>query len=402
MIRQSEICLISGKFAVVQLGIVMNRVKWFAVSFAAITLTASVAASGLVGENKQATAKASSAVVTPAGYRIIGVGDMMLGSDYPLEYLDPRVTDGGDPTSVLGQEMTALFKSANVTFGNFEGTMHSSIEGAKACGNPKVCYTFRSPPYHAAYIKRAGFNMLSNANNHSRDFGEAARAATFKNLTGAGFAVSGADTPDTRFGIHTMKDGTKAVLVAFGHNPGLMKVQELERVRTLVQEAATKGDIVIASCHIGAEGRIHNRVTRAPELFLGEDRGNPFAFARTAVDAGADVVFCHGPHIARAVEVYKGRFIAYSLGNFWTYGSFNLRDENGHAPIADLRVAKDGTLQSARIVSARQDKPGGPYLDSNHAAAKQIAMLTASDFPETGVSVSPDGEISWPDKPKAP
>jgi hypothetical protein len=381
---------ISGKFAVVQLGVVMNRVKWFAVSCAALSLTASVAASGPVAESKQAAAKA-----TPASYRIIGVGDMMIGSDYPVEYLDPRVTDGGDPVSILGQDMITLFKSADVTFGNFEGTMHSSTEGAKACSNPAVCYTFRSPPYHAAYIRKAGFNMLSNANNHSRDFGEAARAVTFKNLTGAGFAVSGADTPDTRFGIQRLKDGTKAVLVAFGHNPGLMKVQELARVRSLVQEAQSKGDIVIVSCHIGAEGRTQSRVTRATEMFLGEDRGNPFAFARAAVDAGADIVFCHGPHIARAVEVYKGRFIAYSLGNFWTYGSFNLRDENGHAPIADLRVAKNGSLLSARIVSARQDKPGGPYLDSNNAAAKQIAMLTARDFPETGVTVSPDGEISW-------
>ncbi len=373
----------------------MNRVKWIAVSCAALSLTAAVAASRPAVKNPQAKAL-NTTVVTPAGYRIIGVGDMMLGSDYPVEYLDPRVTDGGDPASVIGQEMVSLFKSADVTFGNFEGTMHTSTEGAKACGDPKVCYIFRSPPHHAAYIRRAGFNMLSNANNHSRDFGEAARAVTFKNLTAAGFAVSGADTPDTRFGIHTMKDGTKAVLVAFGHNPGLMKVQELARVRTLVQEAGTKGDIVIVSCHIGAEGRTQSRVTRATEMFLGEDRGNPFAFARTAVDAGADIVFCHGPHIARAVEVYKGRFIAYSLGNFWTYGSFNLRDENGHAPIADLRIAKDGALMSARIVSARQDKPGAPYLDSNNAAAKQIAMLTARDFPETGVSVSPTGEINWP------
>jgi Bacterial capsule synthesis protein PGA_cap len=365
-------------------------------------LVTSITALSLAAVAASAPVAKQSLTAQSAGYRIIGVGDIMIGSDYPVEYLDPRVTDGGDPASILGQEMTALFKSADVAFANFEGTMHSSTEGAKACGNPKVCYTFRSPPYHAAYIRKAGFNMLSNANNHSRDFGEAARAVTFENLTNAGFAVSGADTPDTRFGIHKMKDGTKAALVAFGHNPGLMKVQDLARVRSLVQEAGTKGDIVIVSCHIGAEGRTQSRVTRATEMFLGEDRGNPFSFARTAIDAGADVVFCHGPHIARAVEVYKGRFIAYSLGNFWTYGSFNLRDENGLAPIADIRVAKDGALLSARIVSARQDKPGGPYLDSNHAAAKQIAMLTARDFPETGVSVSPNGEISWPNKPKAP
>jgi hypothetical protein len=379
----------------------MNRVRWIALSCAALSLTVAVAASRPASESKASTIKPD-AMAALTSYRIVGVGDMMLGSDYPLEYLDPRVTDGGDPASVLGPEMTSLFKSADVTFGNFEGTMHTSIEGAKACGNPAVCYTFRSPPYHASYIRRAGFNMLSNANNHSRDFGDAARAVTFKNLTSAGFAVSGADTPDTRFGIHTMKDGTKAVLVAFGHNPGLMKVQDLGRVRTLVQEAGTKGDVVIVSCHIGAEGRVHNRVTRATEMFLGEDRGNPFAFARAAVDAGADVVLCHGPHVPRAVEVYKDRFIAYSLGNFWTYGSFNLRDENGHAPIADIRVAKDGTLQTARIVSARQSKPGGPVFDPTNLAAKQIAMLTARDFGETGTSVSPDGEISWPTKPKAP
>ena len=379
----------------------MNRVKWISLSCAVLSLTAAVAASGPSTKLDVGTPQNGNTDDT-ARYRIIGVGDMMLGSDYPLEYLDPRVTENGDPADVIGQEMVSLFKSADVTFGNFEGTIHNSTEGAKACANPAVCFVFRSPPHHAAYIRRAGFTMLSNANNHSRDFGEANRTATFQYLMYAGMEVSGADTPNTRFGVQTLKDGTKAVLVAFGHNPGLMKVQELSRVRSLVQEAGTKGDIVIVSCHIGAEGRTHNRVTRATEMFLGEDRGNPFAFARTAVDAGADAVFCHGPHIPRAVEVYKGRFIAYSLGNFWTYGSFNLRDENGQAPIADIRVAKDGQLLSARIVSARQDKPGGPYLDPTHAAAKQIGMLTARDFAETGVKVAPTGEMSWPDMPKQP
>ncbi len=59
-------------------------------------------------------------------------------------------------------------------------------------------------------------------------------------------------------------------------------------------------DIVIVSCHIGAEGEGRSAVTRASELFLGEDRGNPYAFAHAAIDAGADVVFCHGPAISRA------------------------------------------------------------------------------------------------------
>jgi Bacterial capsule synthesis protein PGA_cap len=385
----------------------MQRGKIIVASLIASSLTAGVyASSNATGsvptEPAPPPVPEMAGPASPAGYRIVGVGDTMIGSDHPVEYLDPRVTENADPESIIGAELTGLFKSADVAFANFEGTIHSSTDGMKPCSNPKTCYVFRSPPFHAAFLKRAGFTIISNANNHSRDFGEANRAVSYRNLTAAGFAVSGADTPDTRFGVQTLRDGKKAVLVAFGHNPGLMQVGDLTRVRSLVKEATTKGDIVIVSCHIGAEGKAASRVTRSTEMFLNEDRGNPFAFARTAVDAGADAVFCHGPHIPRAVEVYKDRFIAYSLGNFWTYGSFNLTGESGYAPIADIRVGVNGALLSARIVSARQTKPGSPKFDPTGAAANQIAMLTARDFPETGTSVSADGIVSWPRMPTQP
>ena len=195
--------------------------------------------------------------------------------------------------------------------------------------------------------------------------------------------------------IQTLEDGTKVSLVSFGHNPGLPAVQDIGGVRALVAQAASQSDLVVVSCHIGAEGSRHDRVTRSTELFLGENRGNPFAFARAAVDAGADAVFCHGPHIPRAMEVYKDRFIAYSLGNFWTYGRFNLSGHNGLAPIADITVGKDGALQSAKIHSARQDRPGGPYMDPTGAAAKRMAELSQRDIPESGISIAADGTVSW-------
>jgi hypothetical protein len=328
-------------------------------------------------------------------YRVVGVGDIMMGSDWPTPIMDPRITQSGDPAALLGPDISTLFRQSDVVFGNFEGTMHTSSANAKACGNPAVCFTFRSPPFHAQYLRRAGFTLVSNANNHSRDFGEGGRAQTYLNLTGAGLAVSGADTPDTRVGVQTLQDGTRFALVAFGHNPGLLQVGDLRRVGEMVREAGRRADIVIVSCHIGAEGEGRSQVTRANELFLGENRGNPYAFARAAVDAGADIVFCHGPHIPRAIEVYRGRFIAYSLGNFWTYGRFNLRGNSGLAPIAALEVARDGSLASARIVSARQDRPGGPYHDPDGAAARRIAELTARDFPESGIAIAPDGTVSW-------
>jgi hypothetical protein len=328
--------------------------------------------------------------------RIIGVGDIMMGSDWPQPYLDERMRPGGDPAEVLGADLLALLRSGDVTFGNFEGTLHGSDEGAKACRNPAVCYTFRSPPWHAAYLRDAGFTLISNANNHARDFGEGGRAETFRNLTAAGFAVSGGDADGTRYGLQKLADGTRVVLVAFGHNPGLMRVQDLPRVTELVRAAAARADIVVVSCHIGAEGSAQERLTRAPETFLGEDRGDPMAFARRAVDAGADVVLCHGPHVPRAVEVYKGRFIAYSLGNFWTFGRFNLRGMNGLAPVVDLAVARDGALRRARIVSALQTAPGGPRLDPTGAAAELMGRQSARDIPEAGIEIGADGEVRWP------
>ena len=163
----------------------------------------------------------------------------------------------------------------------------------------------------------------------------------------------------------------------------------------MVREAGRQAEVVIVSCHIGAEGEGRSAITRANELFLGENRGNPYAFAHAAIDAGADIVFCHGPHIPRAIEVYRGRFIAYSLGNFWTYGRFSLRGSSTLAPIAVLDVARDGRLLSARIVSARQDRPGGPYYDPAGGAARRIAALTAQDFPDSGISIAEDGTVRW-------
>lgn len=346
-------------------------------------------------DEKSATDAQAATQSEQSSYRIIGVGDIMMGSDYPSPRMDPKIKPGADPADVIGTEMKQLFQSGDVVFGNFEGTLYTSSAGAKYCRNPRVCYVFRSPPFHAAYLKDAGFTMMSNANNHARDFGEAGRTATFNNLREAGFAVSGADQPGRRMAVQTLEDGTRVSLVSFGHNPGLPKVHNLAGVRSLVSQAQAKSDIVVVSCHIGAEGSKYNRVTRSTETFLGENRGNPMAFARAAVDAGADAVFCHGPHIPRAIEVYKGRFIAYSLGNFWTYGRFNLSGHNGLVPIADIDVAKDGSLVGARIVSARQDRPGGPYIDTTGAAARRVAELSRRDIPESGISIAADGTVSW-------
>ena len=301
------------------------------------------------------------------------------------------------PRRWSGRRSPACSAPATSSSAIWKGTIHTSSENAKACGNPAVCFTFRSPPFHAEYLRRAGFTLVSNANNHSRDFGETGRAATYRNLIAAGLAVSGGDSPETRIGVQTLADGTRFALVAFGHNPGIMQVTDLARLAAIVQRGRAPAPTSSSSPAISArKARAAAQLTRANELFLGENRGNPYAFGHAAVDAGADIVFCHGPHVPRAIEVYRGRFIAYSLGNFWTYGRFNLSGVSGLAPIADLQVGRDGALVSARIVSAIQTRPGGPALDPAGGAARRIAELTRQDLPAAGITIADDGTVSWP------
>lgn len=358
--------------------------------------TAAVPAERLAQAGAASGAGLAQPVREPQSYTVIGVGDIMMGSDWPQPGMDPRITPGAAASAVLGDELAALFQDGDVVFGNFEGTIHSSSENAKQCNNPAVCFVFRSPPFHAEYLARAGFTLMSNANNHARDFGETGRRRTYDYLTGAGIAVAGGDAEGMRIGVQTLADGRRFALVAFGHNPGLLMVQDYSRLAAMVREADAQADVVIVSCHIGAEGSSRHEVTRATEIFLNEDRGNPYRFAHAAVDAGADIVFCHGPHVPRAVEVYRGRFIAYSLGNFWTYGRFNLSGDNGLAPVARLEVNGEGALLSAEIVSAIQARPGGPRLDPVAGAARRIAVLTARDMADSGTRVDSAGRLSWP------
>ncbi|WP_375580427.1 CapA family protein [Marivirga tractuosa] len=101
------------------------------------------------------------------------------------------------------------------------------------------------------------------------------------------------------------------------------------------------------------------------------------------------------PHVARAIEVYKNRFIAYSLGNFATYGRFNLSGENGLAPIAKVWITEDGSFVKGKIISAAQKGAGVPEIDINHAAAQKIKELTEADFPESKILIDPEGNIRY-------
>lgn len=323
---------------------------------------------------------------------IAAVGDMMLGSPYPNETRMPP-NDGAD----LLKTVKPVLSAADITFGNMEGPI---IDGgvSEKCGTPKPgqpvrCFAFRMPTRYAAYLKDAGFDVMSLANNHAGDFGDAGRASTRRTLDALGIKHAGSDRNQFSTTYLDVR-GQKVAFVAFAHNNIVPNVNDLAAARILVAQAAKNADIVVVSFHGGAEGTDAQRVPQSTELYAGERRGNLPLFARTVIDAGADLVIGHGPHVLRGMEIYKDRLIAYSLGNFATYGWFRLEAETALTVILEAKLAPDGKFIGGKLHSGKQEGRGIPVLDPSGAAVIRIRSLSEMDFAEAAPRIADDGSLS--------
>lgn len=322
---------------------------------------------------------------------IAAVGDVMLGSNYPSIGFLP------DNDHNILKEASPILKGADIAVGNLEGTLFDSGGSPKSCSDPSICYVFRMPSHYGKYLVEAGFDFLSIANNHSNDFGDEGRAYTMKNLDELGIKYAGLTGKAEQAFLD--KNGTKYGFVSFAPNSGTVNINDLDNATRLIRDTKQKSDIVIVMFHGGAERASHQHIPRKNEIFYGENRGDVFKFARNAVNAGADIVFGQGPHVVRAIELYKGKFISYSGGNFATYGAFNIKGPNGLAPIFKIDIDKKGNFLSGQIYPfiqyGGQNGMLGTLPDKNNTVIKKIIELNKSDFPEgNGLSVSPDGMIT--------
>lgn len=318
-------------------------------------------------------------------FTITGVGDIMLGTTFPSPgYLPPQ----DNPMFLLGS-LSDTLRSSDITFGNLEGSFLDGGEPFKKCRDTNICYLFRMPERYAPVLKQCGFDFISLANNHFGDFGWPAAITTMRLLDSLEIRYAG--IPEARYSIFE-RDSVKFGFCAFSPTAGAPDINDLAQAEELVRFLSSQCDIVIVSFHGGAEGANFQRVPRAVELFYGETRGNVYEFAHRMIDSGADIIFGHGPHVTRAVELYKGRFISYSLGNFCTYGRFNIGGPNGIAPIMKVMVDIEGKFLSGRIIPVYQGKDGVRYDPSGRVVLK-ILELTTLDFPETDLIITSEGDI---------
>jgi len=320
-----------------------------------------------------------------ATVRLRAVGDMMIGTDFPsADYLPANA-------NTMFSGVSDWLADADVTFGNLEGPVCDGGQTQK-CGPdsaPGSCYAFRSPGRYADIYKDAGFDVVSTANNHSGDFGEFCRMETEKNLDRVGIAHSG--RPGDIASLES--NGLKIAVIGFHTSRACHYVNDHDTAADLVRALSTDHDIVVVSFHGGAEGGRALHVPHGQETFYGENRGNLRAFTHTVIDAGADLVIGHGPHVLRGAEIYNDRLIAYSLGNFATYGRFNLSGNNGLGVVLDVTLDREGRFTGGSLLPTRQEGAGIPVKDEAAKAVDLMRMLSEEDFPATGVRVARDGSL---------
>jgi hypothetical protein len=342
-----------------------------------------------------------------ASIRLAFVGDINLGT--------ATLPDGVPPDSgrgLLDRARPSL--SGDIVVGNFEGVLADTGTSTKCLlRNPRPqrrrervnqnaaeppatrrnCYAFRTPTLLAPRLVEAGFTHMNLANNHANDLGSVGRESTERILDSLGIKLYG---PLGRIAVDTIRRGdslTTVGLVGFTTYPFAYDLLDIERSAAVVDSMRPLVDLLLVTFHGGAEGVKALRTGEAAESLGTEPRGDLRRWARAVIDAGADAVIGHGPHVLRGMEFYRGRLIAYSLGNFLTYRGFNLTGPLGITGVLQLEFAGDRTLRSARLVPMVQIPRRGVVRDLDGAALQLVRRLSVEDFGPTAAVVTEKGEI---------
>lgn len=314
----------------------------------------------------------------PRPLTVAWVGDVVVGTN---SYGLPPSLGRGSFTAVSGP-----LRRADVAIGNLEQTL--SQGGASKCGGGGAnCFAFQAPPAYAAALETPGFDVMNLANNHANDFGASGLLETRRALRARGISPAGGP----REIAYKLVEGRRVAVLGFASYPWSAPLNDHAAVRRLVRRAEAKADLVVVAFHGGAEGSDKTHVPRGPEYAFGEHRGDLRRFARAAVDAGADLVVGSGPHVVRGLEVYRGRLVAYSLGNFAGYNNFSRSGVLGLSGVLSVRLDAEGRFIGGRWLSTRLVGPGLPVIDSRHQSARLVARLSRDDFGSRSPRISAAG-----------
>jgi hypothetical protein len=332
-----------------------------------------------------------------------GVGDVIMGTQ-------PRDIPPGDGAGFFDAVKSAL--DADVVMGNLE-TPLTADTGRVKCPTasstptptadpgtpsprptkPSGCFQFYLPPSYAKHLYDGGFDVMSLANNHTNDMGPDGLSNTRTALEAAGVKHTGGLNEIT----YVEVKGIKVAVLGFAVYAWGQNLNNIAAAEELVRRADAEADLVVIQMQGGAEGADRTHVKAGKEIYLGEDRGDLVKFGHAVIDAGADVVFGHGPHVMRGMEFYKGRLIAYSLGNFCGYGVLSSAGVLGVGGVLTVTLRRDGSWVGGKLVSTEMVNGGLPTIDPARRAVPFVGGLSLDDFgPAAAIISAPDGTITAP------
>ncbi|HEY4520379.1 MAG TPA: CapA family protein [Candidatus Paceibacterota bacterium] len=274
---------------------------------------------------------------------MIFVGDIMLSRS-----VGKKMVETND-FSYPFRKISDFLSSADITFANLETPV--SDRGVKVGS----IYSFRTDPRAMAGLIQGGIDVVSLANNHIWDYGRQAFTDTMEHLKNAGISYIGAgeyaeiregvvkDIHDTKIGFLAYTNLAPQGVQASPERPGVSNLDEELMVQD-IQNLKQKSDIVAVSFHWGDEYKTEHNIFQE-------------RIAEIAIDAGADLIIGHHPHVVQEVEKYKSGWIAYSLGNFIFDQNFSKETMTGLALKVILKDKKVNQVESLPIHISQEYQP---------------------------------------------
>lgn len=235
--------------------------------------------------------------------RLLFVGDIM-----PSRYVAVKMAR--NTRAYPFRDSAYLTRGADLAFANLE----SPVTRGRAIANSEM--SFRTDPEVIPELARAGFDVVSLANNHTPNWGESGIRDTMRYLATSSIAFAGAGTSSAAYApVYVNARGLRIAIIAQNDTDvvppeycaGRSRVGtacfDLAALASSTRAARSQADLVVFTMHAGVE-------------YATSSSARQRTFARAAIDAGADVVIGHHPHVIQNEEVYKGKPIFYSLGNF--------------------------------------------------------------------------------------
>ncbi|MGE5579654.1 MAG: CapA family protein [Bacillota bacterium] len=301
---------------------------------------------------------------------LVAVGDVMLSRG-----VAGRIQENGN-LGLPFAKVTSLLRTGDIVFGNLENPL---TPGREINIREMV---LRADPGMADALADAGFTVLSLANNHTPDFGATGILDTLRNLDQAGIAWVGAGSDASEAYASRMVEvkGLRFAFLAFtdpGITPPLYEASEsspgtasadIAKMQAAIKDARLDADFVVVSLHAGVE-------------YEAEPDDLQVELAHAAIDAGADLVIGHHPHVVQPVERYRDRYILYSLGNFvfdqwWS-------EETCQGLIARLVISAAG-VERVEFYPVTINRDAQPEISTGPEASAILSRLKV-DLDELGI-----------------